>query len=96
MLTTGAGGLPAKHLLEMALRQPVLALKEKGTGELQAHPHELRPRDQHRAEGGNGLVQQGFPGFPGEARLLGSLGCRKPKGEKDVGMHGPAARERSE
>ena len=47
-----------QHLLEVPLRQPVLALEEEGPRQLQAHPHQRGIGDQHLAEGRDRLVVQ--------------------------------------
>ena len=47
-----------QHQLEMPPRQPVLPVHEKGPGQLQAHPDQLRTVDQDEPKGGDGLVVQ--------------------------------------
>ena len=50
--------LAGQHLLEMPRRQRVLALQEESPGKLQADANQAGVRDQHGAEGRDGLVQQ--------------------------------------
>ena len=61
--------LARQHDLEMPPRERVLLLEEERAGQLQAHPHQLRPGHQHRAELGDRLVEQFVP-------LVGRRGAR--------------------
>ena len=78
--------LAGQHQLEMPRRKRVLALEEKGPGELQADPHQLRACDQHGAEGGDRLVQQRRARVFRPARLLRRLDCREAVEEQYEGI----------
>ena len=62
--------LAGQHLLEIPRRQRVLALEEESPGKLQAYAHQAGVRDQHGAEGRDGLVQQRLSFRLGDVRLL--------------------------
>ena len=73
------GGLAGEDLLEMPAGEAVLPLEEEGAGGLQVDAHEVRAADEDRVEGGDGLVEEGFPG----------LGLARAPGGGD-GVHGGA------
>ena len=58
-----------QHLLEVLLREIVLALEEEGARQLKPHPHQPRRADQNGVEGADGLVQQYVP------RVVGTPAC---------------------
>ena len=85
------GGIAGQHALEMVLRQPVLALEEEGAGELEADADEVRAVHQHRAEGGDGLVEQGGPPVLVDTRRLRRADRREAEEEARVAV-GPGER----
>ena len=76
--------LAGQHLLEMPRRQRVLALEEEGPGKLQADADEAGVRDQHGAEGRDGLVQQRLACVVGNIRPLCSSDGREAVNEECI------------
>ena len=74
--------------------QPVPVLQEESPGKLQAHAHQAGVRDQHGAEGRDGLVQQRLPLRLGDVRLLRRTDRRHAGLEADVQMPRTCRRER--
>ena len=94
MSTTGAGGLPASTCSKCRVASRVLALQEESPGKLQADADEAGVRDQHGAEGRDGLVQQRLPLRLGDVRLLRRADRRHAGLESDVQMPRTCRRQR--
>ena len=86
--------LAGQHLLEMPRGQRVLALQEESPGKLQADADEAGVRDQHGAEGRDGLVQQRLPLRLGDVRFLRCTDRRHAGLESNVQMPRTCRRQR--